>query len=204
MFVLKFNNMKRKKVLKIFILSIIFIIGWGVIWSWNITRTVRKNSSDSNMKNQHAIVKNLIVTETQEGKKYWEFYAKSGEYNSEHNEIQLNDIIGNFYDKKEEVIISFKSKKGNYDEKTKKVVLEGDILFVGKNQTQLYADKMVWQGKDEDILAQGNVQFIQENKITAKAKRAIFSSDLTIFKILDNTITKLYSDNETKKKYTQI
>ena len=49
------------------------------------------------MKNQHAIVKNIIVTETQNEIKYWDFYAKTGEYNSEHNAIQLNDVIGNFY-----------------------------------------------------------------------------------------------------------
>jgi len=196
--------MKRKKLLKFFLIILIIAITWGVIWSWFITKTVRKNNSDSSMKNQHAIVKNLIVTETQDEKKYWEFYAKSGEYISENNQIQLNDIIGNFYDKKQEVAISFKSNQGNYDEKTKKVILKGDILFVGKNQTQLYADEIIWQGKDQDILANGNVQFIQENKIGAYAKKAIFSSDLTNFKILENTITKIYSDNETKKKYTQL
>lgn len=196
--------MKRRKILKIFVLIITLALIWGVVWSWFITRTVKKNSSNSAMKNQHAIVKNLIVTETQDEKKYWEFYAKTGTYNSEHNQVQLNDIIGNFYNKNQEVVISFKSNQGNYDEKTKKVVLKGDILFVGKNESQLYADKIVWQGKDKDILAEGNVQFIQENKITTKGKKATFSSDLTVFKISESTITKIYSDDETKKKYTQL
>ena len=196
--------MKRKKIVKFFILAMILLIGWGVVWSWFITRTVRKNSDDNSMKNQHAIVKNIIVTETQDQKKYWEFYAKSGEYNSEYNSVLLNDVIGNFYDKNGEVVVSFRSNKGTYDEKTKKVILKGDNLFVGKDGSQLYADELIWQGEDKDILANGNVQFIHNDQFIAKAKRAVFNSTLTNFKIFDNTISKVYADDNAKKKYTQL
>ena len=196
--------MKSKKIVKIFVLAMILLIGWGVVWSWFITRTVRKNSNNDSMKNQHAIVKNIIVTETQNEKKYWEFYAKSGEYNSEFNSVLLNDVIGNFYDKEGNVVVSFRSNKGTYDEKTKKVVLNGDNLFVGKDGSQLYADELIWQGEDKDILANGNVQFIHDNKLIAKSKRAVFNSTLTNFKIMDKTKTKIYADDDSKKKYTQL
>ena len=149
-------------------------------------------------------MKNIIVVETQEEKKYWEFYAKEGEYNSDNNSILLNDIIGNFYDKEENVEISFKSNKGTYDEKTKKVVLNGDNLFVSKDGSQLYADELIWQGRDKDILANGNVQYIQPNKLIIKSNKARFNTSLTHFKVMGKTKTKLYSDEETKKKYTQI
>lgn len=196
--------MKRKKFLKIFTLVLILLVCWGFIWSWFITRAVKKNSTDNKMKNQHAIVKNIIVTETKEEKKYWEFYAKSGEYNSEHNSIQLNDVIGNFYGKDETVILSFKSSKGTYDEKTKKVILNGDNLFVGKNGSQLYADELIWQGNDKDILANGNVQFILEDKLVSKAKSAVFNSTLTNFKIKEGAKTQIFAKDEDKKKYTQL
>lgn len=196
--------MNKKRLIKILTLVVIVALVWGFIWSWFITRTVRKNNDDDNMKNQHAIIKNIIVTETQEEKKYWEFYAKSGEYDSAYNSIQLNDVIGNFYDKNEEVIVSFKSSKGTYDEKSKKVVLNGDNLFVGKNGSQLYADELIWQGQDKDILANGNVQYIQDNRIVTKSQRAVFNSKLTNFKVIGKTKTKLYTDEETKKKYTQL
>lgn len=195
---------KRKIAAKVVILILVLALIWGLIWSWFITKTVRKNSKDNNLKNQHAVVKNIIVTETQEEKKYWEFYAKSGEYNSENNSVQLNDVIGNFYNKDEEVVVSFKSSKGTYDEKSKKVVLNGDNLFVGKNGSQLYADELIWQGHDKDILANGNVQYIQDNKIITKAQRAVFNSKLTNFKVIGKTKTELYSDDDTKKKYTQL
>jgi len=196
--------MNKKKIIKISSIVIALLLLWGLIWSWSITRIVKKNNANSDLKNQRAIVKNIIVTETREGKKYWEFYAKSGEYNSNHNSIRLNDLIGNFYDKNEQVVVSFKSNKGTYDEKSKKVILDGDNLFVGKDGSQLYADLLVWQGQDKDILAKGNVQFIQDNKITTKSKEAVFNSDLTVFKIIGNAKTELYADENTKKKYTKL
>ena len=196
--------MNKKKIIKISLIAMAILLLWGLIWSWSVTRIVKKNSKDSNLKNQHAIVKNIIVTETQNEKKYWEFHAKSGEYNSEHNSILLNDLIGNFYDKNEEVVVSFKSNKGTYDEKSKKVILNGENLFVGKDGSQLYADELIWQGQDADILANGNVQFIQDNKIVTKSQKAIFNSDLTNFRIIGKTKTELYSDENKMKKYTKI
>lgn len=196
--------MNRKLLIKITLSILAIALLWGLIWSWFITRIVLKNSKDSNMKNQHAIVKNIIVTETRDEKKYWEFYAKTGEYDSENNSVKLNDVIGNFYNKDQIVVVSFKSNKGTYDEKTKKVILDGDNLFVGKDGSQLYADRIVWQGEDKDILADGNVQFIQLGKIVAKSQKAIFNSNLTNFKIMGKTKTELYADDNEKKKYTKL
>ena len=196
--------MSKKKLIKIFTFIILIAVIWGLIWAWFITRTVRNNNKNGALKNQRAVVKNIIVTETQNEKKYWEFYAKSGEYSSENNSVLLNDIIGNFYDKDEVVVASFKSKKGTYDENTKKVILNGENLFVGKDGSQLYADELIWQGQDKDILVNGNVQFIQDNKIITKSQKAIFNSDLTNFKIIGNAKTQLFADENAKKKYTRL
>ncbi len=196
--------MNKKLVIKITVFVLVIAIVWGFIWSWFITRTVRNNRDNADMKNQHAIVKNIIVTETQDEKKYWEFYAKSGEYNSEHNSVKLNDVIGNFYDKEEIVVVSFKSDCGTYDEKSKKVVLNGNNLFVGKDGSQLFADELIWQGQDSDILANGNVQFIHDNKLITKAQKAVFNSTLTNFKVMGKAKTRVYGNSEDKKKYAQL
>ncbi len=194
------------KNLTIKILSCILTIAliWGLIWAYSISRLVKKNSKNASLKSQQAIVKNIIVTETKNEKKYWEFYAKSGSYVSENNKIQLNDVIGNFYDKEGQVVVSFKSDKGEYDELSKKVVLTGDNLFVGKDGSRLHADELIWQGQDMDILANGNVQFIQENKLVTKSNKAVFNSTLTNFKIMDKAKVKIYADDKTKKKYTKL
>jgi len=193
--------MNKKLILKIVSSVILILIILGFVWAWNVTRIVRKNSSNDSMQNQHAVIQNIIVMETQDEKKYWEFYAKSGEYNSEHNSVLLNDVIGNFYNKDEEVILSFKSDKGSYDELSKKVVLNGDNVFVGKDGSRLHADELIWQGQDKDILANGNVQFIQIGKIVAKANKAVFNSTLTKFKIMESAKTRIYTDEESKKKF---
>lgn len=196
--------MDKNRIIKICIYAIIFALLWGLIWSWFITKTVKKNSTDSKMKNQHAIVKNIIVTESRDEKKYWEFYAKSGEYDSNNTTVELNDVIGNFYDKNEEVSVSFKSDKGKYDEVSKKVVLNGNNIFVGKNGSQLYADELIWQGRDKDILANGNIQYIHDDKLVTNANSAVFNSELTNFKVIGKANTKIYADDNTKKKYTQL
>ena len=196
--------MEKKRIVKYITVAILLLIGWGFCWSWFIARTVKKNSDNKAMKNQHAIVKNIIVTETHQEKKYWEFYAKSGEYDSENTSIKLNYIIGNFYDKDENVSVSFQSDAGTYNETTKKVTLDGNNLFVSKNGAQLFADRLIWQGEDKDILANGNVQYIQDEKIITKADRAVFNSQLTNFRVIGKAKTKIYSDEESKKKYTQL
>ena len=196
--------MDKKRVFKIIGLITVLAIAWGFCWSFFITKTVKKNNTDKSMKNQHAIVKDIIVTETKEEKKYWEFYAKSGEYDSENTSVQLNNVIGNFYDKNEDVAVSFQSDRGNYDESSKKVILNGNNVFVSKNGSQLYADELIWQGNDKDILANGNVQYIQDEKIITKADKAVFNSQLTNFRVIGKAKTKIYSDDDTKKKYTQL
>lgn len=196
--------MEKKRVFKITGLVLVIVITWGFCWSLFITKTVKRNSTDKSLKNQHAIVKDLIVTETKEEKKYWEFYAKSGEYDSDNTKVKLNDVIGNFYDKNEDVAVSFKSDKGTYSDTDKKVILNGNNVFISKNGSQLYADELIWQGNDKDILANGNVQYIQDNKIMTKANKAVFNSQLTNFKVIGKATTKIYTDEDIKKKYSQL
>ena len=82
--------------------------------------------------------------------------------------------------------------------------VNGNNLIVGRDGSQLYADELIWQGQGQDILANGNVQYIQDNKIVTKSKKAVFNSTLTNFKIMGNAIVKLYADDDAKKKYTQL
>ncbi|MBR1617217.1 LPS export ABC transporter periplasmic protein LptC [bacterium] len=196
--------MNKKRFVKIFLVALVVLVAWGFLWSWFITRKVRTNSKTEAFKNQQVTVKNIVVTETQEDKKYWEFYAKSGEYNSGTNNVILHDIIGNFYNKQEEVELSFKSKKGAYNETTKRVELNGDNLFVGKDGTQMYADNLVWQGQDTDIVAEGNIQLVKDNEFVIKAQKAVFNTSLTHFKIEGKTKSMLYGDENIKKQYTQL
>ena len=54
----------------------------------------------------------------------------------------------------------------------------------------------------KDILANGNIQFIQEGKIVTKANKAVFDPTLTNFKVIGKTRTEIFADENQKKEYT--
>ena len=125
--------------------------------------------------------------------KYWEVYAKSGNYNSTKELAILDDVIGNFY-KDGEVVMSFESTKGSYKEDTKQITLYGDSYVVADDGTSIKADKIVWSGAEEDIIATGDVHVLRKDELTTISDKAIFNNDFTKFKILGNTKTHLFKN----------
>ena len=94
--------------------------------------------------------------------------------------------------------MSFKSDKGTLTEETKKVVLYQNSLLVYKNGEYLYADKLTWQGKDEEIIAGGNVIIEQKDKVKLKGDKAVLSPDWKKLKLNGNVRTELYSNKGIK------
>ena len=89
--------------------------------------------------------------------------------------------------------MSFKSDKGTLTEVTKKVVLYQNSLLVYKNGEYLYADKVNWQGKDEEITASGNIVLEQKDKVKLYADKAFLSADWKFLKLKGNVKTELFS-----------
>ena len=104
MVMIKYLPMDKKKIYTIIFASIFAICAFALIWSWWVTREIRSDVQNALNKSQQVEVKNLVLTETKDGKKYWELYAKTGEYDSGSGLVNLNAIIGNFYNKDEEDI----------------------------------------------------------------------------------------------------
>ena len=94
--------------------------------------------------------------------------------------------------------MSFKSDKGTLTETTKKVVLYQNSLLVYKNGEYLYADKITWQGKDEEIKASGNVVMEQKDKVRLHADSASLSADWKDLKVKGNVKTELFSNKGIK------
>ena len=110
----------------------------------------------------------------------------------------LNNVIGNFYDENNEVSMSFESSKGTYNEKKEQIILYEDTFIVLKDLTTLRANKLVWSGKDIPIVAEGNVRITRKSDLLATAKKVEISPDYNTFKIIGNTVSKVYSDKEIK------
>lgn len=161
-----------------------------------MTRNIGKETDQAFKQSQKVDVSNLVLTETKNAKKYWELYAKKGSYEGGREVITLEGIIGNFYDENEKVILSFEASEGTYTEEEKVIILSGDVLAVAKDGSSILADRVIWKGKDEDIEAIGNVQINRNNELITKSDKAVFNADLTYFKIMGNSETRLYEEDD--------
>ncbi len=193
-------GLSKKKIYFIVFLSIAILCTAGFLWAWFVTRDIRKNVSGALNQSQKVIVKNLILTETKEQKKYWELYAKTGAYESSNKVVILTEIIGNFYDKDNNVALSFESPLGTYEDLTKTVTLQGETLIVSKDGSSILADKIEWGGKNSDIIATGNVRIKRNKELATTSEKAVFNSDLTFFKIIGNSKTMLFAKDGEKQK----
>ena len=186
----------KKKNLYLWAFSAVLILCLSCfVWSWWVTKDIRDTDSKT-LSGQKLEVKNLFLTETKEHKKYWEMYAKKGYYSSTDGTVTLIDIIGNFYNEKEEVIMSFRSDEGRYNEKTKEIHMTGNIYVVSREGSAVQADEFIWMSKEEFIKAKGNVKINRNNDIITSSEKAYFSTDLTRFKIEGNSVTKVYEKNK--------
>lgn len=175
--------LNKKKIYTGIFLAVFGVCLFGFIWSWVVTKDIRSNSISDEVKNRRVSVNNLVLTETKDEKVYWELYAKKGSYESGSRLVILENAMGNFYNKENEVVLSVESNRGTYKEDEKIITLEGDTLIVAKEGYSIRADKIVWKGRDEDIEAFGNVVVKSNDMFEARSEKAIFNYDFTKFRI---------------------
>ena len=185
--------MSKRKIAYISILSLIFIgCLWAFISAGVITKNFNKEALKSVGEKQKLDIKDLLITETKDDKKYWEIYADSGYYDSQNKVVILYNIVGNFYDD-EQVVLSMESTKGTYDETIKKVVLYDDTYIIYKDGTNVKANRFTWEGNDKDITATGNVRINRNGEITTYSNEAYLSNKMTNIRIKGRSKTELYS-----------
>lgn len=187
-------NKKQKTYLGIF-LALVGVLIWAFISAGVITHNFNREQLQGTENKQELNISSIILTETKEGKKYWEIYGETGYYNSDSRVALLNNCTGNFY-KNNEVSMSFESSKGTYNEVKKEIILYQDTHIVLKDGTSLYADRMIWAGSDKDIIAKGHIKILKDNQFLATADKAVISSDYSKFRIEGKVTSKLYDTKE--------
>ena len=146
-----------------------------------------KSSSDE----QKVDAIGIIITETKEGKKYFEIYGETGSYSNDHSIATLHNVVGNFY-KNGEVAMSFQSSKGTYDEKLGTITLHENTYIVLQDNTSLESDRLTWSGSDKETVAEGNVKIKKSSEMYALADKCIISAGYDKFKIVGKTKTQIY------------
>jgi LPS export ABC transporter protein LptC len=185
---------KRVKLAVIFIGVLLVACIAGFINVWIITGGVKMSelTQDKREKSEKVLVKNILLTETKEGKKYWEIYAKSGQYINNSEKVLLNEAMGNFYNENGEVILSFSSDNGEYDSKNKRVILKNNAKLASKNETQMEAHQITWEGVNNIVHSEGNVRAMQAEKLYITCDRSTFTTDFKDFHVYGHTITRVY------------
>lgn len=192
--------LNKKKIYIILFSLIVLICLSGFIWSFVVTKDIRNSqkAEKGTEKNQVVSVKNLVLTETKDEEIYWELYAVKGSYDSSKGTVILDNATGNFYNTDNEVVLSFESDLGTYNEETKQITLRGNTLVVAHDGSSIRADEIIFKGKGEDIIAKGNVVVSRNEDFVSYANQARFNSELTFFEISGKTQTNVYSEDEVK------
>jgi LPS export ABC transporter protein LptC len=182
---------RKKKAYVIAIFTVVFVMLWAFISAGVITSNFNRSQLKNSENEQKVDALGVIITETKEGKKYFEIYGETGHYSNDHSIATLNNVIGNFY-KDNEVSMSFQSSKGTYDENTGVITLFENTFIVLKDGVSLKTDKLVWSGSDKETVAEGNVVIQKGNEMKSTAQKCIIGAGYDKFKIVGKTSTKVY------------
>ena len=191
-FIERFKKLdKKKKSYLISIFVVIFIMLWAFISAGIITTNFNRAQIKGKENEQKVDASGIIITETKQGKKYFEIYGENGNYSNDHSIATLNNVIGNFY-KDGNVSMSFQSSKGTYNEKTGVITLFENTYIILDSGVSLNANRLVWSGSDTETIAEGNVKIKKNNEMMSTADRCIIGANYDKFRIEGNTKTQVW------------
>ena len=184
---------KKKRTYLIAVFAVIFVMAWAFITAGVITCNFNRAQLKGNEDEQKVDAAGIIITETKDGKKYFEIYGETGNYSNDHSIATLNNVIGNFY-KDNEVAMSFQSSKGTYNEKDGVITLYDHTYIVLKDETSLNTDKLTWSGSDKETVAEGHVLIKKGREMIATADKGFIEAGYEKFRIAGKTTTKIYEE----------
>ena len=196
---MKWQSLTKKQKMYVIVSSAItLILLWSFFSAKLLTSDLNRKDLAQNGESQQALVEGIILTETKDEEKYWEIYGDSGLYDSKQDVASLNNVHANFF-KDNKVSMSIVSSKGSYDAKTKTITLYEDTYLVIEQGLTLSADKLIYKGSNEPVLAYGNVIVTKGDEFMANADEIEISADYSNIKIKGNTTSKIYNRSNNEK-----
>ena len=194
---MKWRDLSKKK--KAYLLAFAGFVGillWAFISAGVITHNFNRSQLSTDQDRQEALINGIILTETKDDKKYWEIYGETGTYDSTNGVALLDNCIGNFYDDNNEVTMSFESSKGTYNSKKTQIIMYNDTRIVIKDGIMLEADRLTWTGRENPVIAKGNVRITRNGQFIATANEVEISPEYDKFKITGNAVSKMDDPKE--------
>ncbi len=189
----------RKKAYAIAFLILAMILFWAFMSAGFLTTGFSRSQVKTGKNRQELEVSSMILTETKEDKKFWEIYGETGSYNSDEKIAVLKNVIGNFYNDKNEVAMSFESSQGTYNEEKNQIILYNETFIVLQGGISLNADRLVWSGSDKDIIATGNIKINKNGELAAEGNEIIIKPDYSHFILKGKTVSKIFDKNNSNK-----
>ncbi|MBO6180339.1 LPS export ABC transporter periplasmic protein LptC [bacterium] len=186
---------KKKRVYLMIALALTGVLLWAFATAKLITHDFKRQISDNKQPQQEAIVKGIILTETKNDTKYWEVYGDTGHWDGNSGIAQLNGVLANFY-KDNKVTMSLKSSKGTYNSESKVITLYEDTFIAIEGGITLNADKLTYVSSSDPIVAEGHIKVRKDNSLISTADKIIISPNYEDFKIIGNTVSKVYEDKK--------
>ncbi|HSA06309.1 MAG TPA: LPS export ABC transporter periplasmic protein LptC [Candidatus Gastranaerophilales bacterium] len=177
--------------------SVILLLVFGILtlWAFWISKSIMGVNNIVNNEpeiDEKVTLKELVITETKDGKKFWEVYADSGDYLKQNNQATLHNITGNFY-KDDEIVLSVASPLAVYNNEKKEIKLKGGVEAANNSGIYIKADEICWIGTTDEIKAKGNVKIIREDQVMTESEESTFNTDFTNLKISGNSNTYVFS-----------
>jgi len=186
--------MSKKTLISISILCALTILSVWVFFSDSgekVKLNTEKPSAVKNTEEEKVRVSDLIITETTEGKKFWEIIATNGDYDKNSDTITLKSVKGNFY-KNDIVVLSVEAPLALYNSAKKEVILKNGARAANNKNVLITAKEICWAGKTDTITAKGNVKIVQGDKLKTLSDKSIFNSDFTNLKLSGNSSSYVY------------
>ena len=192
-------NFKNKDKFYIIVFSVITVaLIWAFLSAAIITRNFKKDLAENKLDNKKVYVEDLLLTETKNGKKYWEIFADKGYYEDNQKVAFIQNSIGNFYDENGEVVASFQSPQAIIDSETGRIRLFYRSKLIYKDFTSIVADEFDYRGEDEPVLAKGNVVIENPGKFIITSKYAELTDEMTKITVKGKVLTKIYEEGKKK------
>ncbi|OGI00571.1 MAG: LPS export ABC transporter periplasmic protein LptC [Candidatus Melainabacteria bacterium GWF2_32_7] len=172
----------------IFSLLILVILGTLSIWAFLFSKSLMGNvhiSEEESVGDEQVTIKELVITETRNGQKFWEIYAETGYYDNGNNIAVLKNIAGNFY-KEDNVILSVISPEATFNNKNKEIKLHGGAQAANDKGVFIRADEICWAGSKDEVTAKGNVKIIKEEGLMTVSDKSSFDTDFSNLKLTGN------------------
>ena len=125
-----------------------------------------------------------VLSEERDGVKIWDLSADSMQVNTANQNVEMVNPVAHFYPKDGNVV-ELRAKHGVYDQMTKNVHVDSEVIVTTKDGAKLTADVLDWVAGEETLIAEGKVKVTKED-LLAEGDRIEARKGFQHFKIQGN------------------